>query len=741
MKKKPSMYTRSSYTVQFGDGSRGMCDMSELSMDNGQLRDCLNLWYRGKELRSRPGVRYQGSILSESRLNYTPVAVSGYCLLSEVVRSDTGKMEEQNFGYYILYLNEYGDTMSIEAYCSSGTHAGQILGSLGASGVVNNKDGAFAIGNRRGLSFTYTGSDGVSRIKTCDDVTVFYGNRVQVLCEAENPVNPGTAAFDDVEGYVPLVFMNKAPNGDNAQLVGGYNLLSGRWQEKFTSTDSDYIYHVSRQGLSRFAEHTLTYTYYDDGAKTVVFTIGAATQSAANYNDSNIVTLSGNVWGSGHNVFVRVHYDAGIFVVYERTNNSSGVTANGAFFLKRTDGTGTNNIVIETEVAEDPTETSYLISDCVACSWFGGETHSLGGGGHLFVAGTRQHPDLVYYSSPSHPSSYFPENYTIAVGDPGDPIVAMARQYNALIVFKRNSTYAITYDGYQTTEDVNEAYKDTPRYTCTCVNDQIGCWSKGSIRLIDNYLVWLGTGNKIYMLRSFSQYSTRSIRELSMNIEGAMTGIPAKIPDVLEDQTEPRVMTASFDWNGYYILVSGDKAWAWHYRATPYTDSSNTEKVQRTLAWYRFTLPESFTLGACERGGDPVLFTGDKAYLLDDTAHTDLVYKDGQTLETGYIKRYASRRYDLDTPYTLKALGAIRLSLSGDSTAECTLTGQFDDDDVPLAELHPEGRDGKLDKTYQFYPHRKTVRRVGITIESDSPGVLGIPISPTAVITELGEIH
>lgn len=740
MKKKPSMYTRSSYTVQFGDGSRGMCADSELNLDNGQLRDCLNLWYRGKELRSRPGVRYQGSILSESRLNYTPVAVSGYCLLSEVVRSDTGKMEEQDFGYYILYLNEYGDTMSIEAYCSSGTHAGQILGSLGASGVVNNKDGAFAIGNRRGLSFTYTGSDGVSRQKTCDDVTVFYGNRVQVLREAENPVNPGTAAFDDVEGYVPLVFMNKAPNGDNAKFVEGYNMLSGRWKESFTTaSEKEYIYKVSRGNLNCYAEHTVTFSYYDDGLKEVVFTITPCLLEEK-YKDSNLVTLSGGPWKEEHQVFIRVHYKAGIFVVYERTTNSAGVVADGAFFLTRTDDI-TNNLVIETEVAEDPTETSYLISDCVACSWFGGETHSLGGGGHLFVAGTRQHPDLVYYSSPSHPSSYFPENYTIAVGDPGDPIVAMARQYNALIVFKRNSTYAITYDGYEETTMPDGQTQEHPRYTCTCVNDQIGCWSKGSIRLVDNYLVWLGTGNKIYMLRSFSQYSTRSIRELSMNIEGALEGIPAKIPDVLEDQTEPRVMTASFDWNGYYILVSGDKAWGWHYRATPYTDSSNTEKVQRALAWYRFTLPESFTLGACELGGDPVLFTGDKAYLLDDTAHTDLVYKDGQTLETGYIKRYASRRYDLDTPYTLKALGAIRLSLSGDSTAECTLTGQFDDDDVPLAELHPEGRDGKLDKTYQFYPHRKTVRRVGITIESDSPGVLGIPISPTAVITELGEVH
>ena len=739
MKKKPTMYARSSYTLQFGDGSRGMCATSETNLDDGQLKDCLNLWYRGKELRSRPGVRYQGSILTNTQLNYTPVAVSEYCLLSEVVRSDTGEMEEQDFGYYILYLDQYGANLSVEAYCSSGTHAGQMLGSLGASGVVNNKDGAFAIGNRRGLSFAYTGSDGVERTKTCDDVTVFYGNRVQTLCEAKSPVNPGTAAFADVEGYVPLVFTGKAPNGDNAEFVEGYNMLSGRWKESFTTaSEKDYMYTMSRGNLNCYAKHTITYSYYDNGVKEAVFTITPCLQEES-YKDSNTVTLSGEPWEGEHQVFIRVHYKAGIFIVYERVT-SSGVEAYQAFFLTRTNDI-TNNLVIETEGAESVSETSYLISDCVACSWFGGETHSLGGGGHLFVAGTREHPDLVYYSSPTYPSSYFPENYNIAVGDPGDPIVAMARQYNALIVFKRNSTYAITYDGYEETMMPDGQYQKHPRYTCTCINDQIGCWSKGSIRLIDNYLVWLGTGNKIYMLRSFSQYSTRSIREISMNIEDAMEGIPASVPSVLEDSTEPRIMTASFDWNGYYILISGDKAWAWHYRATPYTDSSNTEKVQRALSWYRFTLPESFLLGACERGGAPVLFTGDKAYTLDDTTHTDLVYQNGQAVETAYIKRYASIRYDLEAPYTLKAMGAINLSLSGDSTAECTLTGQFDDDDVTIAHLYPEGQDGTLDKVYQLYSHRKTLRRVGITVESESPGALGFPVSPTAAITLLGEIH
>jgi hypothetical protein len=740
MKKKPTMYARSSYTLQFGDGSRGMCAISEINMDDGQLRDCLNLWYRGKELRSRPGIRYTGSILPNAQLNDMPVAVSEFCLLSEVMRKDTGEMEEQDFGYYILYLDEYGKYFSVQAYCSRGTHAGQMLGSLGASSVVTHKDGAFAIGNRRGLSFSYTGSDGIERTKTCDDVTVFYGTRVQTLCESSAPVNPGAVSFSDVKAYVPLVYKGKAPNGDNAQLTEEYNMLSRRWKEQFTTaSENDYIYRMSRGNLNCYAKHTVTYSYDDDGVKEVVFTIEPSLHETS-YKDSDTVTLSGGPWETEHQVFIRVHYKSGAFVVYERVE-SSGTDAYQAFFLTRTNDIP-NNLLIETEGSEPVSDTYCLISDCVACSWFGGNTHSLNGGGHLFVAGTREHPDLVYYSSPSYPSSYFPENYNIAVGDPGDPIVAMARQYNALIVFKRNSTYAITYDGYDEELDLSgKSTQSPPKYTCTCINDQIGCWSKGSVRLIDNYLVWLGTGNKIYMLRSFSQYSTRSIREISLNIESVMDGIPAPIPDVMEDSTEPRIMTASFDWNGYYILVSGDRAWAWNYRATPYTDSSNTEKVQRALSWYRFTLPETFLLGACEQGGTPVLFTGDKAYTLDDAAHTDLVYEDGQTVETAYIKRYASIRYDLEAPYTLKAMGAINLSLSGDSTAECTITGQFDDDDAEIAHIFPEGQDGTLDKVYRLYSHRKTLRRVGITVESESPGILGFPVSPTAAITLLGDIH
>lgn len=741
MKKKPSMYQGSTYTVKFGDGSKGMCAASELHLDDGQLRECLNMWYIGKELSSRPGIRYQGSILHDATLEYMPVSISDYCLLGEVFNKSTNEVEVQDYGYYILYLNSDGTILSVGAYCTEGTHQNQMLTITGVAAVVDNKDGAFAIGTRRGVSFDFTGADGVARTKTCDKVTLFCGDRVQELRKSSPEVTPGGVGFYDVGTYVPLVFMNKSPGGENADYVDGYNMLSPRWKESFCTADTHFIFKLSRGNLNPRATHTATLSYNDNGtAKTATFTIAAsAALYPPSFQDSETVVLSGGPWSMSHSVFARIQYKLGVISFYEYLEGE--MAQYQAFPIPRMEDNPTNNLLIETEAIEDEAETVQVISDCVDCAWFGGETHSLGSGGHIFVAGTRKHPDLVYYSSPSYPNSYFPEDYCIAVGDPGEPIVAMARQYNALIVFKRNSTYAITYDGFVSRIGPDGNEREHPQYTCTCINDTIGCWSKGSIQLVNNYLVWLGTGNKIYLLRSLSQYSTSSIRELSMNIEGVMNNIPAAIPDAAQDSIYPRVMTASFDYQGYYILVSGQDAWAWNYRLTPYPDTSNTEKAQRSLAWYRFQLPISFTMGVCNRGEPPVLFGADQAFLMDAQHHSDLLYQDGSTVEAGYEKRYISKRYDLDAPYTLKTLNGMTLSLSGDTRAPIRVTGQFDDDDVPVNTIYPDSRDGKVDKAFRLSPQRKTVRRVGITIESEDAGKLSLCESPASTLTKLGSIH
>ena len=742
MKKKPSMYQKSSYNLQFGDGSRGMCAASELHLDDGQLRDCLNLWYVGKELTSRPGIRYQGSILNGASLDYTPVEVSDYCLLSEVVVKSTGQVEEQDYGFYILYLSSSGETLSVGAYCAKGTHANQMRNVSGAAAVVGNKDGAFAIGKRRGMSFDFTGADGEARTKFCDAVTLFCGNRVLELKKSVSAVTSGSVGFSDVEPYAPLVMINRSPNGENSDYVDGYNQIGRRWRESFT-TSGNFTFQLSHKNINPAAEHIITYTYYNGGYQEAVFTIPASVGTAPHMGRSNTVTLSGPMFkNETHNVFILLFYRYGFFWVCESTKENGNPDDYLGFTLPRgMDGTATNNLVIETESAEDLGELRSVISDCVDCAWFGGETHSLGGGGHLFVAGNRKSPDLVYYSSPSFPNRYFPEDYNIAVGDPGEPIVAMAKQSSALIVFKRNSTYAITYHGFASRLGPDGKEREHPQYTCTCINDSIGCWSKGSIQLINNHLVWLGTGNKIYLLRSLSQYSTASIRELSMNIEAVMDGIPAPIPDTAQDSVYPRILTASFNYNGYYILVSGREAWAWNWRLTPYPDTSNTEKAQRSLAWYRFSFPISFTMGACGLDGEPVLFSADQAFLMDINCHSDLLLSDGDTTEMGYQKRYVSKRYDLGEPYALKALSGMTMSLSGDTKAAVDVTGQFDDSNVPVATLYPESRESRLDKAFRLFPQRKPVRRVGITIESGEAGRMSLNESPAATLTLLGGIH
>lgn len=153
---------------------------------------------------------------------------------------------------------------------------------------------------------------------------------------------------------------------------------------------------------------------------------------------------------------------------------------------------------------------------------------------------------------------YFPmEQYQLA-GDSGDAVTGFGKQQNSLIVFKE---YSVGKTAIDTAEINNRLYVDMPY---TPINSKTGCTLPWSIQLIENNLVWAGTGG-IYMLQSTSA-------ALENNIVCISRKINLQLAEDIAAANADEVCSADDD-TRYYITANGN-TWAWDYELSEYRNPS-----------------------------------------------------------------------------------------------------------------------------------------------------------------------
>lgn len=261
---------------------------------------------------------------------------------------------------------------------------------------------------------------------------------------------------------------------------------------------------------------------------------------------------------------------------------------------------GLNNLRVQVfQRAEVIEESRGKILSCTIAALFGGGS---GQGTRLLLSGNPSMPSH-YFRSGLLDCSYFPDLDYDIIGSGGGKITAMKLQYGALVVFCEDSVYSMSYSSQD----------GSVLFPVKQINSTIGCDAPGSIRLIDNRLVFASSPGIIYIIDRMDGTDERNIKPISRNIAGSLEeekGIRAESPaDILG--------SVSADYDGCYFLNVGEHTYVWDYDARPYYDTASSDAGAARLVWYlfdnispaRFFVPEvSGALCYVARDGSVVSF-------------------------------------------------------------------------------------------------------------------------------------
>lgn len=217
------------------------------------------------------------------------------------------------------------------------------------------------------------------------------------------------------------------------------------------------------------------------------------------------------------------------------------------------------------------------------CTWFGGDSAGINGGTRLFLGGNTDEPNLVIWSDLNNPL-YFPENNYFYVGESSSAVTAFGKQSDMLVIFKEDETYFTQYNrnsGIEAKDLIDQTVVDymgsSVYFPLTLINANIGCDCPDSVQLCRNRLVWACSEGKVYTLVSNNQYSERNIFEISEMVQKRL-------------KTQSNLKKAhSSDWNGYYLLQVGSDVYVLDYNSYGYqyvSSYSKTEDANIRIPWY-----------------------------------------------------------------------------------------------------------------------------------------------------------
>lgn len=388
------------------------------------------------------------------------------------------------------------------------------------------------------------------------------------------------SVLPEEELYAPLVMINAqsipmkeaTENGyrANGVMYEGYNMLSGYYRSQFTSA-CDGIdgaeYYVLPTGIR--AHTSVTVDVVADGINES-FTVGVKGKKES-------VTASIKLAGTND---------------YEVTVNQAGWIGIRPPLPK---STVSGNITITCQREDFDDTISGGVSGATLATWFGGTQNRLGGT-RAFLSGFRKDGAKICWSDINNPL-YFPENNYMYVGDLSQPITALEKQEDMLVVFKKREMFYTTYvqgeidetsvlQGTNVDVTVIQAY-----FPLTQLSPHIGCDCPGSIAVCQNRLVWMCSDGRLYALASASPYNECNVREIGMKIT----------PHIAANTTiTQRTQASAADVDGQYMLFIGNQAYSFHYGDTgfSYLSSSYTsDKISSGIAWYYHRYDALPTLG------------------------------------------------------------------------------------------------------------------------------------------------
>lgn len=623
----PLMNASRSYRVSVPELNGGINRaVSETRIEDNQLADCKNVWWKDTTLCTRPGLRNTLGTGSGSQQTRT---IMGDDI--QVKINDGNNFTIKN-AKVVLTRTKSDDTsetesisLSLKFYDGTSVNVDYLY-----PPTLSSSDTCFLV------------TDGMGRF----DAEYVYEYPGQLLFISDGRIyTPPTGIYNHSEpwmeisssAYVPLVMVNGVPSpnafeASSGTMFEGYNLLTGEFRADFTSDGKGKFYHLPEKGLTSNVGETIVVEYTHTDGRGFTWSIP--------YD----ATYSKQVTLDGESVRALVNRKAG-WIQFEYGQDLIYTLPESAI---------RNNVSISAWKTSDASKG--LIAGMQKSIWFGGDRSGTAGGTRLFVTGNPNYPNLVHWSDLNNPL-YFPENNYAYIGESAYPITGFGKQDDMLVIFKENEIYCATYVAGNTitAQDVIQgnivdvtAYAAT--FPITQVSAEFGCDCPETIQLCNNRLIWANSTGNVYTLASASAYNQRNVRCLSDRV----------FPLLSMKSKEELKSAKSGKYCGYYLLLTGNDLFLFGYNAygymfiNSYTDNSSLEKNLRWFVW-DVSVPGIEWTGIMARERDGLLIGESADYVFDQsTSSDDYPDADNSFIDHPIPYLFRTKQYDFDKRESLK---------------------------------------------------------------------------------------
>lgn len=631
----PRMGQTRQYRVTVPELSGGInYSVSPHKIDDNQLSDASNVWYRNGSLKTRPALSGEDIIVYEEPTTCVCGSVGSFGYV-------VGSSERRKF---VTLVDEFGKKFNHKRNNRGKNVYNMMLAS--SNGALNDE-----VSSKDIIVFMHGDS--------ADDTGVF-------------GLTDDNDDWTRLKPYVPTVLINGRAQVEAVRTVNGdacepYNMISDEYKATFTSggdglyyflpTTNDDIIEIVCKFTGRAGYVEMTHTLHYDG-------------DTGLYIDNSHDNIQG--YGVAYNKL------NGCLHFYEIPTIAS-IFPNPLVAVTLAEGVD-NNIVVKVKRSENSYKKSKsTILGMKFSTWYGGGSAGLTGGTRLFVSGNPDHPNLVHWSSLNNPL-YFPEGNYAYVGEDTSAVTAFGKQSDMLVIFKENALFYSTYmHGSTVTADQIESQEVVDIEAAQAVfpmmqiHPYIGCDCPDTIQLCNNRLVWLNSDGNVYGLFSSGVYNERNLRRLSLQLGDCLRRFGK---DVLKKASATRHEEQ------YLLLVGNHTVYAMDFSSygfNYYSSYSTDENAQNAVAWHRweFGVPIISLL----RVRDTAVAVGEVSsslrhtYLFIDDASCDDLPVDGGFSSSGVItSRFRTKLFDFGNSERFKRVNSMYLQITGEIGKNAFLT-------------------------------------------------------------------
>lgn len=695
-------------------GGVNLRDAVTLVNDN-QLTDCKNMWYKDGILKTRPGLSTNQKMQYDVFLKYE--------------KCDGKPLD--------IYMNKSGLLYRLYQFWASGT-ANSTLPDGSPCEVAKTHNGFFWVSSVNIIPLPEINDGGISFTTQFKNKIYVYTKNRNIFTMIIDPTknNPQWEKVTEDEIYKPLILTHCKPVGKprpsqsellekGATMIEGYNLLGNYYRMNWSTYNDAIAYRTSESDATRMhtMEYGLLHSVKDFPGKTVTAKI---TNRYGTVYTHSLTLTDVNNWqieqtNRGDNIYLAVFGKMLAFVKSPDQVSYARVTENDYVM---------DNMEI---TAPCPNNTKNLekVFGMRQSVWFGGEALGISGGTRLFLGGNANagEESLVVWSGLNNPT-YFPENCYAYVGDSTQKVTAFGRQNDTLVIFKEREVFYTQYtrNNNITADDlidqnVVDYVASNVYFPMIQLHSTVGCDCPNTVQLCRNFLVWANSDGNVYTLRSENQYSERNIYCVSDMVRRSLKGSDIK-----------NAYSADFD--GHYFLFVDGLAYVMNYESYGYVYANSynkTDDAQLMIPWWIWEMPYNSDylwnrgVFVVKDNLFSVLYNADGYYsgfyacVFNEYINFD---EDPDGNKETIKSSFTTKIFDFSFPHTTKNVPLVNINFGNNGGVPIRVSffteqGVEYGETVMLSENNADAHSPKYIHNRQFRPCSKFLSRFGVKFECD----------------------